>query len=258
MMLAALIRRERWVRMRLSVSALFILIFIAIPASVAWGSGKAKRARGRHPASPAATASKKASPQQPADSGQAGLAPAGDAKNLDFNFFAGEGDAGAKAGTASTRDPAAVAAKAATRRWMLKVHQTLGLVTWALMAATVTVGQLNYNQLYGGGGGSTKWQGPHAALVVATTLSFAGTGAFAIFAPQPYPKPLKLDTGLVHRIAVAGATLGMVSELVLGLATRRRAEAGNPRSLAALARTHQIIGYSTFGLLTVAATVWVF
>ncbi len=159
---------------------------------------------------------------------------------------------------AVNRDASQVAAKASTRRWMLKVHQTLGLTTWALMAATVTVGQLNYNQLYGGGGGSMKWQGPHAALVAATSLAFAGTAAFAIFAPQPYPKPLKFDTGLVHRIAAAGATLGMVTEIVLGLTTRRRADAGNPRALRTLALTHQIIGYSTFGLLTVAATVWFF
>jgi hypothetical protein len=223
--------------MRLSIPALATLILLAAPAGRALAE---------------------AVPQQSPSPGKTASPSGGEDKSLDFNFFAGEGGSGSKDEAASNRDAAEVAAKASTRRWMLKVHQTLGLVTWALMAATVTVGQLNYNQLYGGGGGSRKWQGPHAALVASTSVTFVGTGAFAIFAPQPYRQPLKLDTGLVHRIAVAGAALGMVSQIVLGLATRRRADAGNPRALKTLAQTHQIIGYSTFGLLTVAATVWVF
>jgi hypothetical protein len=192
----------------------------------------------------------------PAPAGNAAVPKAATDKNMDFDFFAGENQGDKKEGASRNADE--VEARASRRRWMLKVHQTLGLATWALMAATVTVGQLNYNSIYGGGAHSTKWQGPHAALVASTTLAFAGTGAFAIFAPKPYDRPLKLDTGLVHRIAVIGATLGMVSEMVLGIVTHRRAEAGNPRSLKTLARTHQIIGYSTFGCLTVAATVWVF
>lgn len=190
----------------------------------------------------------------PAPAGNAEAQKAATDKSMDFDFFAGENqpDQGV------SRNADEVEARASRRRWMLKVHQTLGLATWALMAATVTVGQLNYNSIYGGGTHSTKWHDPHAALVASTTLAFAGTGAFALLAPKPYDRPLKLDTGLVHRIAVIGATLGMVSEMVLGIVTHRRAEAGNPRSLKTLARAHQIIGYSTFGCLTVAATVWLF
>jgi hypothetical protein len=144
------------------------------------------------------------------------------------------------------------------RRWMLKTHQALGLATWALMAATVTIGQLNYNQEYGGGGGSRKWQNTHTYLVIATSAAFLGTASMSILAPKPYPKPLRFDTALLHRIAVAGATLGMLTQVGLGLFTHYRAQAGNPHELHALARTHQIVGYSTFGLLTVAATVWIF
>ena len=236
--------------MRRRFSVVILLASMAIPALV-FGSEKPEKARHHGGAPPVATEPTEA----PA---QAGSSTTKDDKNLDFNFFPAEGEAGSKDAATSDENAAEVARKASTRRWMLKTHQTLGLITWALMAATVTVGQLNYNQLYGGGGGSTKWQGPHAALVFGTSLTFASTGAFAIFATQPYKKPLKLDTGLVHRIAAAGATLGMVTELVLGVATKSRANAGNPRELRTLARTHQIIGYSTFGLLTVAATVWLF
>jgi hypothetical protein len=182
---------------------------------------------------------------------------AADDKAMDFDFFAGEGDAATKDGAAPSDAPK-VAAKASRRRWMLKAHQTLGIATWGLMAATVTVGQLNYNQLHGGGGGSTKWQGPHKALIASTAAAFLAAGAFAMLAPKAYSRPLRLDTGLVHRIAVAGATLGMVTEIILGVVTRRRADAGNPRSLGTLARAHQIVGYGTFGMLTVAGAVWFF
>jgi hypothetical protein len=141
---------------------------------------------------------------------------------------------------------------------MLKTHQALGLATWALLAATVTIGQLDYNQLYGGGGGSRKWQSAHTILVISTSTAFLGTGILAILAPKPYPKPLRFDTALVHRIAAAGATLGMLTEIGLGFFTHLRSQAGNPHELQTLARTHQIIGYSTLVLLTVAGTVWIF
>jgi hypothetical protein len=234
--------------MRLFIPAFVVLGLVSMSSGLASAADESN-AQSASPAQPGPT-----SPPSSVD--VAGGAEPAAGKKLDFDFFADEKQAGGKEG--SNRDADEVAARASRRRWMLKTHQILGLTTWALMAATVVVGQLNYNQLYGGGGGSTKWQGKHQALIASTTVAFAGTGAFALFAPKPYDRPLQLDTGLVHRIAVAGATLGMVSEIVLGVVTSRRADAGNPRSLKTLARTHQIIGYSTFGMLTVAATVWVF
>ncbi len=182
---------------------------------------------------------------------------------LDFDFFGGQpGAVGATntamGGAATDVAAADVAAKVRTRRWMLTTHQTLGIATWVLMVGTVTVGQLNYNQLYGGGGGNNKWQTPHQILVLSTSVAFAAAAAFAIFAPTPYPKPLHLDTGLVHRIAVIGATLGMVTEGVLGWVTTHQANAGNSQHLATMARTHQIVGYSTLGFLTIAGAVWLF
>jgi len=178
---------------------------------------------------------------------------------LNFDFFGDQ--AGSKKVAAESGESNAevddVEAKAQTRRWMLKTHQTLGIATWLLMASTVIVGQLNYNQLYGGGGGSTKWQTPHRYLVLSTSVAFAATGAFALFAPTPYKKPLHFDTGLVHRIAVIGATLGMLAEGWLGWVATHEADAGNRQSRS-MARNHQIIGYTTFGFLTIAGTVWIF
>jgi cytochrome b561 len=176
---------------------------------------------------------------------------------LDFDFF-GDKSAGPAAGKNSDTNASDLDSQSQTRRWMLKTHQTLGIATWGLMAGTVIVGQLNYNQLYGGGGGNRKWQSPHQILVLSTSVAFAATAAFALFAPTPYKKPLHFDTGMVHRIAVIGATLGMVTEGLLGWWTTHQANAGNPNNLRTMARTHQIVGYTTFGLLTIAGTVWVF
>jgi hypothetical protein len=187
--------------------------------------------------------------------------PADGKKALDFDFFGDKPGQGAdgRAGSAGTDLSAEDAdAKSHTRRWMLKTHQVLGITTWALLAGTVVVGQLNYNQLYGGGGGSPKWQTPHRWLVLSTSVMFATTAAFSIFAPSPYEKPLRFDTGLIHRIAVIGATLGMLTEGVLGWVTTHQANAGNPNNLRTMARTHQIVGYSTLGFLTVAGAVWIF
>lgn len=241
--------------MRQLLCSIAILVFIAAVPPMA-------SAAGDEPA-PSATASSTEATPSKAEPGPSLLpkdpaTPAGGDGKMDFDFFAGEDKAAGQDGHGAEPDPAMVSAKASRRRWMLKVHQTLGITTWALMAATVTVGQLNYNQIYGGGSHSTKYQGPHSFLVASTSLAFAATAGFAIFAPNPYDRPLKLDTGLVHRIAVIGATLGMITEAVLGIVTSRRADAGNPRSLKSLARAHQIVGYSTFGMLTVAGTVWVF
>jgi hypothetical protein len=199
---------------------------------------------------------------QPAESKSAGDKsardkPAEGKQPLDFDFF-GDGKSGGAAGADLSPESLALASQSHTRRWMLTTHQILGISTWVLMAATVAVGQLNYNQLYGSGGGSRKWQGPHQILVLSTSVAFAATGAFAIFAPTPYKKPLRFDTSLVHRIAVIGATLGMVTEGLLGWWTTHQANAGNPNNLRTMALTHQIVGYSTFGLLTIAGTVWIF
>ena len=178
---------------------------------------------------------------------------------LDFDFF-GDKAAGDGTGDSAGENPDLAAEReqqSQTRRWMLKTHQTLGIATWALMAATVTVGQLNYNQLYGGGG-TNKWQGTHQILVLSTSVAFAATAAFSIFAPTPYKKPLHFDSGLVHRIAVIGASLGMVTEGLLGWWTTHQANAGNPNNLRTMARAHQIVGFTTFGFLTIAGTVWLF
>lgn len=146
------------------------------------------------------------------------------------------------------------------RRFMLHTHQILGLTTLALMATTVTIGQLNYNDMYTHAGEhSGEYIVAKRALAYVTAGSFFGTGAFSIFAPTPYEKSDQgIDTATLHKAAVGMATVGMVSQIVLGFITGRYADAGNGQYLQPLAKAHQIIGYSTLGFMSTAALVWLF
>jgi len=179
------------------------------------------------------------------------------APKLDFNFF----DEPAKPGLLTPSGGATdsgTAALAHTRRHRLEVHQVLGLTTWGLMLASCVVGQLNYNNLYGGGSGSGAYLMPHRILTYSSAILFGVTAGYALFAPKPYAKPLKFDTGLIHRIAAIGASAGMVAQMVLGFMTARTADAGNGDNLQKNAQLHGIIGWTTLGFMTVAGSVWVF
>jgi len=175
---------------------------------------------------------------------------------LDFQFF--EPDDAAAPGADSAAKSANIAEQSKKRRHRLETHQFLGLTTWAFMAATCIVGQLNYNDLYGGGSGRGAYQMPHRLLVYSTAGLFTATGIYALLAPQPYKKPLKFDTGFIHRVAAIAATAGMLTEVVLGFITARTASAGNPSGLKQMATVHDVVGWTTFGFMTVAGTAWLF
>ncbi|MGB8930967.1 MAG: hypothetical protein WCC48_06925, partial [Anaeromyxobacteraceae bacterium] len=149
----------------------------------------------------------------------------------------------------------ALEASAERRRALLTAHQAAGIAAWALMGATVVVGQLDYNDLYGGGGGTQRYQSSHRTLVAASTATFAFTGILALAAPGPGPGQRRAGTSTVHKSAMAITTLGILSEIVLGLWTARApGNVDQPR----LARAHQALGYATFGAMTVGAVTLVF
>jgi len=175
---------------------------------------------------------------------------------LDFQFF--EPDSNATSGADSAAKSTEIAELSKKRRHRLETHQFLGLTTWAFMAASCIVGQLNYNDLYGGGSGRGSYLMPHRLLVYSTTGLFTATGIYALLAPQPYKKPLQFDTGLIHRIAAIGATAGMVAQVVLGFITARTADSGNPSGLKDMAKIHDVVGWTTFGFMTAAGSAWLF
>lgn len=173
-------------------------------------------------------------------------------EEMDFDLFEDGKDAPMEAVDPSVGD------RSLTRRSMLQTHQFLGLSTLALMTTSVVLGQVNHNDLHGSGGRSGDFLLAHRIATYSTAGAFLGTAIFALFAPVPYERKGGFDSGTVHRMAVIGASAGLLTQVVLGFVAARSADAGNPYNVETYATAHQVIGYTTLGLMTVAATVWLF
>ena len=141
------------------------------------------------------------------------------------------------------------------RRQMLQLHQLGGMLTLASLGATVVFGELNYIDRYGGGGATGRWYEWHRWSAFTAAALFAGTGALALFAPSPLEKRMRLDTAMLHRIAMGVATAGMVTQIVLGFVT---ASKGGSISQRDFALAHQIVGFATFGATAVGFGVLTF
>jgi len=142
-----------------------------------------------------------------------------------------------------------------TRRKMLQLHQLGGMLTLATLGATVIFGELNYIDKYGGGGDTGRWYEWHRVSALTAAALFAGTGALALFAPSPLEKPGRLDTAMLHRIAMGVATAGMVTQIVLGFVTAGKGGSVSQRDFAL---AHQIVGFTTFGATAVGFGVLTF
>lgn len=176
--------------------------------------------------------------------------PSGD--SMDFDLF---GDTEEQ--KEASIDPT-LAGRIETRRTMLQTHQILGLSTLALMTTSAVLGQLNYTDVYGGGGRTGDYLMAHRVATYSSAGAFLATATFSVFAPVPFEKDPGFDTATAHKIAVIGATAGMLTQVGLGFATARAADAGNARNLKRYAQIHQAVGYSTVGLMAIATGVWVF
>ncbi|ABC82919.1 hypothetical protein [Anaeromyxobacter dehalogenans] len=141
------------------------------------------------------------------------------------------------------------------RRRMLTLHPAIGLATWAALAATTVVGQLDFDDRFRGGGDTGRYHAWHRGLAYGTSALFLSTALLGVLAPKPLAEPVRLDTALLHKIAMGAATAGMVTQIVLGIVARRRAGSLSERDLAAV---HQGVGYATLGAMTIGVTVLLF
>ncbi|BDG03054.1 hypothetical protein [Anaeromyxobacter oryzae] len=154
-----------------------------------------------------------------------------------------------------TEASARIEREVARRRTMLTLHQGMGIATWTALAATTIVGQLDFNDRFRGGGDTGKYHAWHTGLAYGTTALFATAGLLAVLAPVPYPKKIQLDTATLHKASMALATVGMVAQIALGVWARHEAGSLRERDIAT---AHQIVGYTTFGAMTVGAVVLFF
>ncbi len=135
------------------------------------------------------------------------------------------------------------------RRTLLNLHQGVGLGMFALQLATTVVGQLNYNDKFGGDN-TAKYVQPHAILAYSTLATFVAAGTLALLAPSPLKKSEGFDRVSLHKLAMYTATAGMLAEGILGVVTKNREGYQNQQSIGT---AHLVVGYVT--LAAVAAGV---
>ena len=141
------------------------------------------------------------------------------------------------------------------RRPMLSTHQILGFVTLAALTATVVVGQLNHYDMYLSGDQTGRYRFAHLGLGIGTAALFSSTGFMALFAPNPYPKPVRFDTALLHKVAMILATAGMATQIILGPIAADRV---GRTDQAGLALGHVITGYATWAFMTTGMIAYLF
>lgn len=142
-----------------------------------------------------------------------------------------------------------------TRRTMLTLHQGFGFALEALMLGSMITGQLNYNDRFNGPS-TGRYENIHKIFTFSTLGVFATTGLLAAFAPSPVETESRgLDRVRLHEIGMIGAALGMAAEGTLGILTVHNE---GRTSQASLARTHLIIGYTTFAFMTAAVSALIF
>lgn len=195
-----------------------------------------------------------ATPAAPAATPAAPAAPAG-AADLNFDLL----DEGKKPDAGPTPEELkrrqAIERGARIRRPMLTAHQALGFATLAALTATVVIGHLNYYDKYQSGDFSGRYSLAHEGLGIGTSILFGATGLLAVFAPNPYPKPIRLDTALIHKISMILATAGMVTQVILGPVTSNRVGRLDQGSLAL---AHVVTGYATWAFMATGTFVYFF
>ena len=187
-------------------------------------------------------------PDQPAPKDQPAAAPEKEKPSDDFDLLPKE----------AAPDPAKereLEAQLSRRRQMLQLHQLGGMLTVATLGATVILGELNYIDKYGGGGDTGRFYQWHRWMAFTSAGIFAATAGLAIFAPSPIDRPFRVDTATLHKMSMAVASAGMVTQIVLGILTANKEGSASQRDYAL---AHQIVGFTTFGATAVGFGVLTF
>lgn len=142
-----------------------------------------------------------------------------------------------------------------TRRKMLTWHQGLGLGLYATQVASTITGQLNYSDKFGVAN-TGRYKDTHRVLVYLNLAEFAVVGGLALFAPTEKnapPRPFGRTT--IHKIGMALATVGMITQGYLGIRTAQREGYLDKQTYG---RAHLAVGYATLAAMSVAVGAIVF
>jgi hypothetical protein len=169
----------------------------------------------------------------------------GDAPSMDFDLL---GDAPKPAVVAE--DPSL-----RRRRKMLEWHQGLGIGLFALQLTSTVTGQLNYNDKFGVSN-TGRYKETHKIVTYANLTAFAVVGTLALLAPtEKNAPPRGFGRTTVHKIGMGLATLGMITQGVLGVQTARREGYLDQKKYG---RAHLAVGYATLAAMSVAVGAIVF
>ncbi len=168
------------------------------------------------------------------------------------------------------------------RRELGQIHRALGIATWVSMTATVLLGFVQYYNLYGIGAGQDQnpcatggavfgqdqcygipW--PHRISAITTTALYATTFTISLLLPDPnqvsqgpgaYADHLRIHQALrwVH-------LAGMLAQAFMGIGLTSGLfgdRANDYSTLQTVAAIHQVIGWTTWGVLTAAGAIMLF
>jgi hypothetical protein len=171
-------------------------------------------------------------------------APAQGGGDMDFDLM---GDKKPAVDPAAALRAAEVEAQVKLRRRMLTTHQAFGFTTLGLLAVTLILGTLNYVDKFTYDGEYTRrYEIPHTVFAATTSGTFATTALLGLTAPNPYPKPIKFDAALVHKLSMALASACFITNIVLGPISASHAGQLDQRDMAA---GHLAVGYAAFAFM---------
>ncbi len=236
-----------------SVVAALLIPLLAVPVTHAHAATRAAESSKTSRKSSESTRRDEAAETKPAETKPPADAPVQQAEepSMDFDLL----EPSTTAAEAPVQVDPELERAIARRRTMLSIHQGLGIAMAATLAATVVVGQLNFNDRYRGFGDTGKYEGWHTGLVVASSTLFVGTGLLGVLAPSPsrrssagtpspstkssWPWPLPACSPRWCWARLTDTREGKLSQVDLATA-------------------HQALGYATMGAVTAGALMIVF
>lgn len=172
-------------------------------------------------------------------------AQGGDGSSMDFDLLGA-----APVPAAPAEDPSL-----RRRRKMLDWHQGLGIGLYGLQLASTITGQLNYSDKFGVAN-TGRYKATHRAVTYTNVAAFAVVGGIALLAPRDKGGPPRgLGRTTVHKIFMALATAGMITQGYLGVRTAQREGYVDQQTYG---RAHLAVGYATLAAMSVAVGAIVF
>jgi hypothetical protein len=236
------------------------------------------------PASEAEHAEAEPSEAEPSEAEPSGAEPSGAEPAAAGPTALPAVEACAEEGEAPAQDDAELgqlAAQIRQRQELGVIHRAFGIATWASMLVTVGLGLIQYYNLYGFFGSQADnpcvngnavfgqdqcfgapW--PHRIAAITTTALYSTSFVLSFALPDPLgasqgPAGADLELHKTLRWVHLG---GMIAQVLLGFMVGQNwfglDRANHFDELQAIATVHQVVGLTTFGVLTAAGAIMIF